>query len=211
LLAGFECRTQDYAQHETECPGPKAKNFVFEVYLVQTLHIQNQDPPDPVSRGLSIPSSLTFDDLHRAIGIAFGWCEKGEYEFESQRESCKHISSRDSTVDGKKLNSWDNVVDSTRHKHGSRIQVDEVIKDKDPENQLMWLYKRGRYDTGNARTPYYTDKRWVHRIIFKGVDPKNITKYPICFGGFGHGPAEGLSELEWEALKKAYLTQHPTP
>ena len=72
-IAGKDCQSADWSTHKSVC---KRQNYLLKVHLCP------DDISDPqVFRTLSCPADATFEDLHEALQIAFGWASTHTYDF----------------------------------------------------------------------------------------------------------------------------------
>ncbi|TVY42154.1 hypothetical protein LOCC1_G005789 [Lachnellula occidentalis] len=67
------CQADNWGTHKSTC---KAQNYILKISLCPT-EITNPS----VNRTLSCPSTATFEQLHRALQIAFGWAGTQTYDF----------------------------------------------------------------------------------------------------------------------------------
>lgn len=63
----------------------QAGNYLLLIYLMDTYE-------PSISRLLSVPPETTFDKLHEAIQIAFGWANSHMHQFEVNEKSAKKPS-----------------------------------------------------------------------------------------------------------------------
>jgi hypothetical protein len=72
-MLGDVCQKSDWPSHKGHC---KFQNYILKVTLNPGII---KDPP--ISRTLSCPATATFEELHEALQIAFGWATTHSYDF----------------------------------------------------------------------------------------------------------------------------------
>lgn len=196
-MPGQTCQKSDWDSHKRTC---QRQNYLLRVELCPGDIV---DPP--IMRTLSCPAKATFDELHQALQVAFGWASTHCYDFKIQNanSSCllRIVNSPDeddpfsgggvdSMFSSMRTDAW------TPEKMSSTIQLHHVFENA----QYRGLPLEYEYDFGDC---------WEHAITLVGR--KEATEFFMCTDGEGHGCAEDVgSSMGWEELKEAYRASHPT-
>ncbi len=156
---------------------------------------------------LRVPSMATFEELHRALQIAFS-CRPGtDYEFYidnlERRRTLITTSSRIETLAWRWANEENVPYDD--YKDGDTTYIAEAMENLLFQGRRILAYK------SDVLVPDELAHRVViscdSMILLRGFVRSDI----ICVGGIGHPFAEGFSLDEWQKLKRAYKAEHPTP
>ena len=176
-----------------------------ENYLLKVALLNVSNPR--ITRTLSCPADATFEELHEALQIAFGWTFRGLYEFSVLDTPYQHRSSYSPLVisNEKPLDMGSETRAVVRHdmkaptewRSSRRFQLHTCLKNPSyKQKHLIYVY-----DYGND---------WQHSITLLGRG-KNTEKF-VCLDGEGHACAEEAGfESGWEKLKEAYRAKSPSP
>ncbi|KAN0115345.1 hypothetical protein V8E51_004889 [Hyaloscypha variabilis] len=172
------CKKQDCQVHVCEF------NYTVEASLMDVKHPY-------ISRTLSIPYTLTFEELHQSLQIAFSWRPTMNYEFCMKRVL---IASADRIA----TLAWnkDERARFDAFKDGSTTYVVEAMKDTYADRRILG---------------YCCDASFglVHCLKIR-VASYGSWKQIRCTQGIGHPYAEGFGLDGWCALKDAYQKDQPT-
>lgn len=150
---------------------------------------------DPeISRKISCPANATFQDLHRAIQIAFGWVGYHHHAFQLM---------------GDKINGTYDQAGEQLHLSSDLIDIGlPNIQERDERDVKLCEILENRKWTGKADTPrfiyeYDFGDSWEHACEILGRAKK--TSFFECIAGEGHPCAEDAGAPPgWEALKDCY-------
>ena len=137
-----------------------------------------------VWREITVPEDYTFDQLHTAIQLAFGWTNSHMYQFSD-------VEIYDKT------NPYNESFYITLPEFQSDDIEEEEFYDSTQEHVSSWLTKKGDkisyvYDMGD---------HWVHDVEFLGMEDTNV-RGAHCVAGEGACPPEdcggtyGFAELK---------------
>lgn len=73
FLLGKECQASGWPTHKSKC---KRQNYLLRIHLCP-----NEITNPAVFRTLSCPADSTFEDLHEALQVAFGWATTHTHDF----------------------------------------------------------------------------------------------------------------------------------
>ena len=165
-------------------------NYILKITLVGT-----SEPT--ICRTLSVPCDYTFDDLHHAIQVAFGWTNTHLYKFDivSPRTGESVVSiedQRDLPIGMDFDDDWPGTRQWSPDTPLTGVLGLRRFRDK----KIIYLYDFGDH--------------WEHEIEVVG----RTTKYEAavtCMAGEGHPCAEDVGGPGgWHQLKRAYLYPRPT-
>ena len=129
-----------------------------------------------MSRLLSVPAKLTFDELHHAIQVAFGWAESHLYSFTYQKygENERPAPGGQLMIHGN--DPQDDVVDS-KFENSHTLKMCDMFEDLERLDRSTFIYE---YDFGDG---------WEHivELVGRGLSP---SIFPWCQAGEGHPVAE---------------------
>lgn len=167
-------------------------NYILKITLLGTSN-------PTITRTISIPCDYTFDHLHDAIQVAFGWTNSHLYKFDIE-----HPRTRQNLVsieDRRAVPSIGMVNLDAEWAHGRRWS---------PDNALSGVLSLRRFKKKRIIYLYDFGDRWEHEIEVVG----RTTRYEggvTCMGGEGHPCAEDVGgHVGWRRLKQAYLGPSPT-
>lgn len=190
---------------KTEVEKPKAV-APPESYLL-LIRLEGTFNPS-ITRLLSVPTNIDFEQLHNIIQIAFGWASCHAYSFEVSKLLEEGEQGNWMTGRGKEL---------------LNLQWDDSLKDSYPEPEKMKkttdykladIYEGPEY-AGKVEVSYEYDHGdgWSHSIAFLGkADPslRKAMQIPddlrvVCLAGEGHPCAEDAGGPGgWEDLKATF-------
>ena len=155
-----------------------------------------------ISRLLSVPPETTFDKLHEAIQIAFGWTNSHLHSFEVAEKATNGALLGDTLL--RLQTSADYMgLEPDPEEEAKYSLADVYEKEEWKDKKLTMVYE---YDMGDG---------WVHEIMLLGRadqhlgDALSINETSgqriVVISGEGHGCAEDCGGLGgWEALKDAF-------
>ncbi|TVY20425.1 hypothetical protein LARI1_G001024 [Lachnellula arida] len=206
-----DCQAENWESHKSTC---KAQNYILKVSLCPA-EITNPS----VTRTLSCPSTATYEQLHRALQIAFGWASTHTYDFKiidpnAQPEPLPDMGTyiaRRMAQDAAQFN------DSPIPDAGPRQNLLRIIE-KDPFGPggfgsgrgLDSMHNQDRdYEGAGIEYEYDFGDCWQHTV--EVVGRAEASKGFLCLGGEGHGVAEDVGSVDgWLGLREAYRTANPT-
>lgn len=211
VYCGAECQTKDWPTHKSTC---KAENFLIKFTL--------KDIDDPkVSRTLSIPYSATFQQIHFALMIAFGWATTHAYHFLLHDPSAPPPPELDlmAYIARRQRQDRDGIPPST----GDPKQNFLRIIPPQGERGIDWMHSDwsfhpdtpevlsmnvrlgptlAKYPTADLRYEYDFGDRWEKDCVVLGRAPFGQF---CCVDGEGHPVAEDVGSSDgWAKLKVAY-------
>lgn len=181
---------------------PPAKDCQAGNYLL-LVHLCDTYEPG-ISRLLSIPPETTFDKLHEALQIAFGWANSHMHQFALAEESEIDPMMVGKTVLYLQTNAEDSALS------GLDVEVKEEAK-----YSLADILDKAEYK-GRTRLTYEYDMgdSWEHQICVLGRADDHLGKTLgvnefnqklICVTGEGHACAEDCGGPPgWEDLKDTF-------
>jgi hypothetical protein len=82
LYCSKECQRTDWSSHKLVCVSKADQEAAVADNYVLEVHLRPGDIEDPaIWRTLSCPAIATFEQLHRALQVAFGWATTHTYDF----------------------------------------------------------------------------------------------------------------------------------
>lgn len=218
-----DCQERHWPQHKTKC---KAQNYILKIDLAP------EDITDPsISRTLSCPAGATFDALHWALQVAFGWASTHTYDFKIKDPAAANEPAPDLANFTPQMIGKDNThfaglpapdagprqndlriieknprgIDAMHNRSRTHSQTPEVESKK---IKLSKILEDQKYSDCEKEYEYDFGNCWIHRITVIGRDTS--TEYFVCLDGEGHGVAEDVGSYKgWKELKEAYRTDHP--
>lgn len=194
------------------------------------------DPP--IHRTLSCPSTATFEDLHRALQVAFSWANTHTYDFkikdpaveaawaakqasQSKGDSLlEHILRCDPRNDDGSKNKQNllRIVEDKPFGNNAVRKVDAMhdnmrFSAKTPQKKgskirLFHVLDDPKYQGKPFEYEYDFGDSWLHDITRLGRE--DATTSFECVNGEGHGCAEDVgSDPGWAALKAAFWAPQP--
>jgi Plasmid pRiA4b ORF-3-like protein len=205
------------------------------------LHIQlcpdDIDDP-PIIRTLSCPASATFETLHKAIQIAFGWASTHTYDFvvkdptydleldQPDAETViKRLMSRQQAQRGgpapdpgmrqfilriveKQPEGPMAMFGAVDRMHVYHRQHPNTIEKLSYQMRLHTIFEDPAYNGHEIGYCYDFGDSWNHAI--RVIGRPDTTDWVWCTGGEGHGCAEDAGSTPgWNALKEAYAASRP--
>lgn len=175
----------------------QAGNYLLLVHL--------SDIYEPgISRVLSVPPETTFDTLHEALQIAFGWGNAHMHQFRIEgHESLKRIPGKALLyleADSEYIGFHEEIDAKTKEE--SKFSLADILEDKEYNGRTTLTYE---YDMGDG---------WEHEISVLGRadshlgDALGVNEFNqkiLCISGEGHGCAEDCGGPPgWENLKDTF-------
>lgn len=167
-----------------------ASNYLLLITLEGT-----EDPE--IHRLLSIPKTLTFHDLHRAIQVSFGWAGCHMYQFtvtDPVDEEATGLQRRQRHLRLERDPSL-GIPSKTPTVAAASMKLSEVFEgDKYKDKEVEY-----EYDFGDG---------WSHYIEFVGWGKDDTEGRVVCFSGQGHGAAEDAGGVSgWQDVVDAYKSK----
>ncbi|KAK7894538.1 hypothetical protein LTR67_006299 [Exophiala xenobiotica] len=181
-------------------------NYLFHCVVAGTM-----DPM--VTRMLSIPSTLTLEQMHMVMQIAFGWGNCHLWKFDLVK---LYSTEKEEREDQRKngimplltfqMDPW-NMQESCPEskdtfKDASKWRLCDIFAKDEFRDKVGLTYE---YDFGDS---------WEHQISFIGVESPTLRmglmadaeyNFPLCFAGEGHPIAEDCGSYPgWEAVKEVF-------
>lgn len=230
-VLGAECQTKHWPTHKAHCKPP---NYILKFHLY----------PDKISnpsiwRTLSCPADATFQDLHEALQIAFGYASTHTYDFrikdleaERQREEAASGQSQEEAMAdmiakltgtvGNDINeaylgtrSLLRIVDPDTGEHIDRMHAMHRRHKNTPEKRadrlkLHQVLDDPSYRNAPMQYEYDFGDCWEHQMTHE-TRAEKATDFFQCKTGEGHGVAEDVGSANgWEELKLAYRSSRPS-
>ncbi|KAE9971120.1 hypothetical protein BLS_002770 [Venturia inaequalis] len=215
-----ECQTSVWETHKTTCRRP---NYILH------FHLAPDDIQDPaVTRTLSCPSTATFDDLHEALQIAFGWANTHAYDFAVFDPDCEEETGTPDLTDfirrlqggttdsdprefllriSAKETNPGMMMMKVDKMHEGRRKHPRTVEKVAQRTKLWQILDDAKYTGQDMEYHYDFGDGWNHEITLKGRE--KATDRFTCLEGTGHGVAEDVKKDGWEELKEAYRTNRP--
>jgi Plasmid pRiA4b ORF-3-like protein/MYND finger len=237
LYCSKECQRTDWSSHKLVClskadeEAASAGNYVLKVQL------KPEDIKNPaIWRTLSCPAVATFERLHRALQIAFGWATTHTYDFkardpdydpadEDEEDMATMIMRLTETYNRSQQSqsaprqnllriiakSQDQMggfgaVDSMHSGMRSHPRTPEKVSDK---LKLYEVLEHADYRGNSLEYEYDFGDCWTHAITVTGRTRRSNTF--SCTDGGGHPCAEDAGGVHgWTKLVEAYKAARPT-
>ncbi|KIM97223.1 hypothetical protein OIDMADRAFT_182606 [Oidiodendron maius Zn] len=222
------CQTSHWPLHKADC---KRLNYLIKFHLCPDDIV---DPP--VSRTLSCPATATFQMLHHALQIAFGWASTHAYDFKVKDPQYRepegdegflaeiqslmkmgpvsHEYQGDASLPRKYLL---RVVDRTSMEAGftvdgpmgeARRRHPQTPLKEASKTRLFHVFDNPEFQDLQMEYEYDFGDGWNHSITILGRIA--ATSIFSCTDGEGHGVAEDVGSVRgWEELKMAYRAARP--
>ena len=183
------------AKSTTEAKGDcQAGNYLLLVVLAGT-----QDPN--IQRLISLPPDATFQKLHQALQISFGWagCHMHQFTVRENDERHPFMGSLVLTLMAEPDHSLMDPEEGEEMKAESTVSLADVFENDSYKGRTSMIYE---YDMGDS---------WEHEIVLVGRADAALGKRMgieqkiVCIAGEGHGCAEDCGSIPgWEDLKAAF-------
>lgn len=225
IFAGTECQTQHWPAHKAHCKRPK---YILKFHLCPDTIT---DPP--IWRTLSCPADATFQALHKALQIAFGYASAHTYDFrvkdmeaerlEEEKDSemgmMDYIMKRSTAVgDIEEMyfgtRSLLRIVDPNTRKYIDRMHMGGRRHKDTPEKmanrlKLHQVLDDPSYRNAPLQYEYDFGDCWEHQMTHMSRADKATDSFQ-CMEGEGHGVAEDVGSVDgWKNLKQAYRSPRP--
>jgi Plasmid pRiA4b ORF-3-like protein len=216
---GTDCQKADWPNHKEDC---KAQNYILKV----TLNPKDITNPS-IMRTLSCPAAATFQELHSALQVAFGWAGTHTYDFkikDPNREPEEQLDTQAFIArlmanpqyghdgSGPKQNllriievgtmAIDRMHNSAR-KHNATPEVSSA------KIRLAKVFENKEYKGAEIEYEYDFGDCWEHEITLMGR--AEATDKFVCTDGEGHSAAEDVGSFRgWNELLEAYRAKKRT-
>ncbi|KAH0362296.1 hypothetical protein KCU65_g8100, partial [Aureobasidium melanogenum] len=218
---GVACQRKDWPTHKHSCQPKKQPSWILKITI--------PDSRDPqIWRTLVCPDGATFQELHYAIQIAFGWAAAHSYDFVARDPTAEERPVEDIMALIQRRMAQDN---GEQRDFGPRQNFIRIVNPNDkkmidslhsydrkhsqtPEKKADKVYVGEQFNKKewkNAEWEYMYDfgDNWGHEIEIIGRG--NVDDTFKCTDGNGHGIAEDAGSMPgWEELKNAYRAANPT-
>jgi hypothetical protein len=232
LYCSQECQRSDWPSHKRFCisraeeEAASAENYELKVQL------RPGDIDNPaIWRTLSCPAVATFEQLHRALQIAFGWATTHTYDFKVKNPDYKPEEHEEDEVTmiqrltaafrrGRQSHNAprENLLRIIAKPQGGFGAIDEMHSGmrshpQTPEKRsdklkLYEILEDTRYRGSDLEYEYDFGDCWTHAITVTGRTNHSTTF--SCIAGEGHPCAEDAGGfLGWKELVEAYRTARP--
>ncbi|CAF9908570.1 MAG: hypothetical protein HETSPECPRED_008116 [Heterodermia speciosa] len=218
-----ECQTQHWPTHKAHCKRP---NYILKFHLCPGTIT---DPP--IWRTLSCPADATFQALHKALQIAFGYASIHTYDFRiKDMEAERQLEEEDSDITNYIMRmsnaigdveqqyvgarSFLRIVDPDTMKYIDRMHMGSRRHKETPEKmanrlKLHQVLDDPSYRDAPLQYEYDFGDCWEHQMTHMSR-ADNATDCFQCTDGEGHGVAEDVGSTDgWKNLKRAYRNQRP--
>lgn len=161
------------------------------------ISLKGTDPE--INRLISIPSSLSFHDLHNVIQTSFGWADCHLYQFVVTEPSNGPV---------------DRLQWRQRYLRLERDpELDEFNLDDSQTSSsfcLFEVFESEKYKGKAVEYEYDFGDGWNHSIELIGLRPGDTERKVMCFAGQGHSPAEDSGGVfGWQEIVDAYNAKKP--
>ncbi|THY34187.1 hypothetical protein D6D00_00347 [Aureobasidium pullulans] len=218
---GAACQRKDWSTHKHQCQPKKQPSWILKITI--------PDSRDPqIYRTLVCPDGATFEQLHYAIQIAFGWAASHSYDFVARDPTAEERPVEDIMALIQRRMAQDNgeqrdfgprqnlirIVNPNDHKMIDSLHSYDRKHSQTPEKKADKVYVGEHFNKKewkNAEWEYMYDfgDNWGHEIEIIGRGEVDDTFR--CTEGNGHGIAEDAGSMPgWEELKNAYRAVNPT-
>jgi len=211
----------------------KRPNYILRFHLCPD-KINNP----PIWRTLSCPADATFQDLHEALQIAFGYASTHTYDFrikdleaERQQEEAASAQNQEEAImdmitklTGATGKNIDEAYLGTRsllritgpdarehidHMHAMHRRHKNTPENKADRLKLHQVLDNPSYSNAPMQYEYDFGDCWEHQMTLVSRAEK-ATDFFQCKAGEGHGVAEDVGSAKgWEELKLAYRSPSP--
>lgn len=220
-ILGAECQTKHWPTHKAHCKRP---NYILKFHLYPD-RISNP----PIWRTISCPADATFEDLHEALQIAFGYASTHTYDFrikdlEAERQAEEAMMDMITKLTGTSGKPFDEAYLGTRsllrivdpdageyidHMHAMHRRHKNTVEKKADRLKLHQVLDDPSYRNAPMQYEYDFGDCWEHQITHVSRAEK-ATDFFQCKAGEGHGVAEDVGSAKgWEELKLAYRSSRP--
>lgn len=159
---------------------------VLNTYLLKIELLSVENPR--ITRTLSCPANATFEDLHTAIQIAFGWANCHLHSFEVRPEA----------------STWSTTILRISPDSAEDSDDDDPLRSESSEDyELQTYFDNPRFRDNLLIYQYDFGDSWEHLITVLGRGDKE--EFFICVDGEGHSCAEDAGgPTGWEDVRDAY-------
>ncbi|KAK6002683.1 hypothetical protein QM012_001433 [Aureobasidium pullulans] len=217
---GAGCQRKNWPTHKHACQPKKQPSWILKITI--------PDSRDPqIWRTLVCPDGATFQELHYAIQVAFGWAAAHSYDFVARDPTAEERS----VADIRALMQHRMALDKGEHRDfGPRQNFIRIINpDDDKMTDSMHAYGRKHSQTPEKKADKvcvgeqfnkkeWKDAEWEYMYDFGnnwGHEIEIIGRGKVddvfeCTSGNGHAIAEDVGSMSgWEELKNAYRAAQP--
>lgn len=231
-----ECQKTDWSSHKRVCVSKADEEAALAQNYLLKVQLKPGDIENPaIWRTLSCPAIATFEQLHMALQIAFGWATTHTYDFKVKDPDYNH-EDEDEDLGAMMLRVMETyqrrqqshtaprqnllriiakphdgpavfgAVDSMHSGTRSHPRTPEKRSDK---LKLYEVLEDAQYRDNGFEYEYDFGDCWTHEITVTGR-----TKHSdifVCIAGEGHPCAEDVgSSPGWNKLVEAYKATRPT-
>lgn len=165
-------------------PAPSS-SAISSTYLLKVELFDVENPR--ITRTLSCPANATFEELHTAIQIAFGWADCHLHQFEVHLEASP----------------WSPMSLKISPADDSDDDDDPLPRESSEDYKLQTYFESPRFQDHNLTYQYDFGDSWEHLITVLGRGDK--VEYFSCVDGEGHSCAEDAGGPRgWEDVRDAY-------
>lgn len=166
-------------------PAPSS-SAICNAYLLKVELLRIENPR--ITRTLSCPADATFEELHTAIQIAFGWADCHLHQFEVHPEA----------------SSWSPMLLRISPDAADDSDDDDPVPRKSTEDyKLQTYFETRRFRDQDLIYQYDFGDSWEHLITVLGRGDK--VEFFFCVDGEGHRCAEDAGGPSgWEDVRDAY-------
>ena len=225
IFLGTECQTQHWPAHKACCKRP---NYILKFHLCPDTIT---DPP--IWRTLSCPADATFQALHKALQIAFGYASVHTYDFrvkdmEAERQEeekdeemgiMNYIMKKSKAVGSIEemylgTRSLLRIVDPNTMNYIDRMHMGDRRHKDTPERmanrlKLHQVLDDPAYRNAPLQYEYDFGDCWEHQLTHVSRADEATGSFQ-CTDGEGHGVAEDVGSINgWKDLKLAYRSPRP--
>jgi hypothetical protein len=239
LYCSKECQRTDWSSHKLVCISKADEDAVSAGNYVLKVQLRPGDIENPaIWRTLSCPAVATFERLHRALQIAFGWATTHTYDFKVRDPDYEPA---DEVEDGEdmaamimRLTETYNtgqqshtaprqnllrIIAKSQNRMGGFGAVDSMhsgarshprTSEKASDKvKLHEVLEHAEYRGNSLEYEYDFGDCWTHEITVTGRIAHSNTF--SCTAGEGHPCAEDAGGVHgWMELVEAYKTARPT-
>lgn len=167
-------------------PAPSS-SAILNTYILKVELLDVENPR--ITRTLSCPANATFEELHTAIQIAFGWADCHLHQFEVHPEASQ----------------WSPMILKISPESSDDFDDDDdpLPRESSEEYKLQTYFESPRFQDHDLIYQYDFGDSWEHLITVLGRGDK--VEYFSCVDGEGHSCAEDAGGPRgWEDVRDAY-------